>query len=199
VTLRTDTARALRTHDQLVSLVRDVVAAAAADESRAIEWKSGYDDLRAPEAAFAIARAIIGLANRPVDVSASAFEGVGYVIIGAEPGSLAGQSVPDSAELLNALRRYTGHTLPLWDHRAVQLGDVSVLVITVEPPRPGDRIAVLQKSFQPLKGALVPEGTIFVRQPGATERELRLATNMFGVTLLRVWAQRTDGQNSLGF
>ncbi|MGI5516114.1 hypothetical protein [Streptomyces sp. CA-106131] len=48
------------------------------------------------------------MANRPVSVAAAAFEGVGYVVIGAEPGALNGQLVPDSAELVNALRRYTG-------------------------------------------------------------------------------------------
>ncbi|PPF32645.1 hypothetical protein C5E05_19260 [Pseudoclavibacter sp. AY1H1] len=154
------------------------------DESRSIEWKSGYANILSADASFAIARAILGLANRPVDVAASAFEGVGYVVVGAEPGTLLGQVVPDSAEVLNALRRYTGHGSPLWDQRLVDVEGTEVLVITVEPPRVGDRIALLQKGFQPAKGPLIAEGTIFVRQPGATERGSRSEIEMLQDRLL---------------
>lgn len=170
--LQIDSSRALRTHDQLVTLVRAIVAAAPEDESRAVEWKSSYPDLTSSEASFAIARAILGLSNRSVRVASTAFEGVGYVVIGAEPGRLAGQAIPDSAEILNAVRRYTGHGAPLWDPRPVSVDGSNVLVITVEPPRDGDRIALLHKSYQG-SGKLVPEGTIFVRQSGATERASR--------------------------
>ena len=120
------------------------------------------------------------MANRPVTVAAAAFEGVGYVIVGAEPGALKGQKVPDSAELVNALRRYTGHGFPLWDPRTVSVDGVDVLVITVEPPRDGDRIAILQKDYQAPqpKERQVPEGTVFVRRPGATERASRVELEM---------------------
>lgn len=182
--LRINTSRALRTHDQLATLIRAVMAADKGDESRSIEWKSGYSDLLSIEASFAIARAVLGLANRPVDVAASAFEGVGYVIVGVEPGNLQGQAVPDSAELLNSLRRYTGHGFPLWDQRVVEVDGIEVLVITVEPPRAGDRIAMLQKNYQPAKGPLSTEGTIFVRQPGATERGSRSEIEMLQDRLL---------------
>lgn len=131
-----------------------------------------------PEASFAISRAILGMANRSVRVAASAFEGVGYVVIGAEPGTLRGQAVPDSAELVNGLRRYTGHGWPLWDGRTVDVDGTGVLVVTVEPPRDGDRIALLQRSYQPPKKPMVPEGTVFVRQPGATERASKAELEM---------------------
>ncbi|MFK3672331.1 hypothetical protein ACI2IX_19365 [Leifsonia aquatica] len=138
MTFQIDSSRALRTHDQLVELVelvRAIASAAPEDESRAVEWKSSYKDLTAPDALFAIARAILGMANRPVTVAAAAFEGVGHVVVGAEPGRLVNQVAPDSAELLNALRRYTGHGAPLWDARSVLVNEVSVVVVTVEPPR----------------------------------------------------------------
>ncbi|WP_434317420.1 AlbA family DNA-binding domain-containing protein [Leifsonia sp. P73] len=173
MTFNLDTSRALRTHAQLVDLIQAVVSAAPEDESRAVEWKSGYSDLGSSEASFALARAILGMANRSVSVSAATFEGVGYVVVGAEPGGIEGQAIPDSAELLHAIRRYTGHGWPLWDPRSVDVEGVSVLVITVEPPRDGDRIALLQKGYQPSRGPLVPEGAIFVRQPGSTERASR--------------------------
>lgn len=73
VVLTIDTSRALRTPDQVLSLIRVVYEAAPEDESRAIEWKSGYADLTSTEASFAIGRAILGLANRPVAVAAASF------------------------------------------------------------------------------------------------------------------------------
>ena len=182
--LSVDTTRPLRTPAQLVDLVSAVHKAAKEDESRAIEWKSGYPDIGSSEASFALARAILGLANRPVAVAAASFGGLGYVLVGVEPGAAAGQEVPDSAELFNAVRRYTGHGWPYWDARTVVFNDVDVLVITVEPPRAGDRIALLQKAYQPQNRALVPEGTIFVRQPGATERASRQEIEMLQDRLL---------------
>ncbi|MDI2036822.1 AlbA family DNA-binding domain-containing protein [Paenarthrobacter nitroguajacolicus] len=182
--LSIDSSRALRTPDQVLSLVQAVFEAAPEDESRSIEWKSAYTDLTSTEASFAIGRAILGLANRPVAVAAASFEGVGYVLVGVEPGSLEGQQVPDSAELLNAIHRYTGHGWPYWDARTLTFNDVTVLVITVEPPRDGDRIALLQKSFQAAKGPMVSEGTIFVRRSGATERSSRAELEMLQDRLL---------------
>jgi len=168
VALSIDSSRQLRTLAQLSELVSAVLGANPEDESRAVEWKSGYNDVTSPDAAFAIARAILGLANRPVAVAAREFEGVGYVLVGVEPGALRGQGVPDSASLTAAIARYTGHGLS-WDPRAVKVGEVEVLIVTVEPPRDGDRIAALQKDYQGPK-VYAPAGTIFVRRPGATER-----------------------------
>lgn len=201
VTIEIDTSRSLRTYDQLVALVRAVASAGIEDESRSLEWKSGYPNLGDVESSFAISRAILGLANRPVDVAQTQFEGTGYVLVGVEPGRIGGQQVPDSADLLNALRRYTGHGRPLWDPRTVNVDGVSVLVVTVEPPRPGDRIALLHKSFQGAKGSLVAEGTVFVRQPGATERASRADMEMLQDRLLSgmeldVAAARAETRNA---
>lgn len=165
-----DYSRSLRTSDQLACLIRAVVLAAPVDESRALEWKKGYSDLTSPEASFAIGRAILGFANRMPGVAATQFEGAAYIVIGAEPGLLLGQSVPDSANVVNAIGRYCGQGFPLWDGRAVSVDGTTVFIVTVEPPRAGDRIALLQKDFQPAKAPLVKAGTVFVRQPGATER-----------------------------
>lgn len=165
-----DQSHSFRTSSQLRDLVRAVVSAAPADESRALEWKRGYSDLTSQEASFAISRAILGFANRMPEVAATQFEGAAYVVIGAEPGLLSGQNVPDSANVVNAIGRYSGQGFPLWDGREVAVDGITVFVVTVEPPRAGDRIALLQKDFQPSKGPLVKAGTVFVRQPGATER-----------------------------
>lgn len=182
--LKIETTRALRTLEQLEELVRAILLAGPDDESRSVEWKGNYPDIVDRDASFAIGRAILGLANRPVAVANASFEGVGYVLVGVEPGSLAGQQVPDSAELVNSLRRFTGHGWPLWDPRTIVVDGNNVLVITVEPPRDGDRIATLKKNYQPTRGALVAEGTIFVRQPGATDRATGVEIEMLQDRLL---------------
>lgn len=182
--LTIDNSRALRTPAQLLALARAVHEASPEDESRCIEWKSAYDDITSASASFAVGRAILGLANRAVAVAGSAFEGVGYVLVGVEPGAVAGQKVPDSAELFNAVQRYTGHGRPYWDAHTVELHGESILVIVVEPPRDGDRIWLLQKGYQAPKGTLVPEGTIFVRQVEATERASRIELDMLQDRLL---------------
>lgn len=168
--IQLDTSRALRTHDELVELVKAVVAADSGDEGLALEWKAGYDNLLSKEASFALARAILGFANRPVTVARAHFEGLGYVIVGAEPGAIHGQVVPDSAELLNAIRRYTGHGHPSWDARTVSIDGTPVLVISAEAPSNGDRFALLRKSFHPSRGPGAAEGTIYIRKSGASER-----------------------------
>lgn len=185
VPLAIDATHALRTMEQLEQLIRAVYTADNADESRAIEWKSGFHPITSTEASFMIAKTILGFANRPVPVATKDFEGVAYMLIGVEPGALHGQEVPDSAELLNAVRRYTGSGMtPVWDPRTIEVDGRIILVITVEAPRPGDRIALLRKAFQPTKGPLITEGTIFVRQPGATERATREDIEMLQDRLL---------------
>ncbi len=169
-----DTTRALRSARQLEQLVRAILAASSLDESLSIEWKEGFDDLTSSEASFAIARAILGFANRPVAISKRSFEGVGYLVIGADPvKGLVDQVSRDSAEVTAAVHRYTGTGRPDWNYQAVRVDGAQVLVVIVEAPQDGDRIAMLQKSYQPPGGRLVPEGTIFVRRVGATERASR--------------------------
>ncbi|WP_280507843.1 AlbA family DNA-binding domain-containing protein [Nocardia flavorosea] len=195
--LAIDATRALRTPGQLGQLIRAVHAADMADESRAVEWKSGFDPITSNEASFMIAKTVLGFANRPVVAAKKDFEGVGYLLVGVEPGSLRGQAVPDSAQLLNAVRRYTGSGMPIWDPRTVEVDGRIILVITVEAPRPGDRIALLRKGFQPGKGALIPEGTVFVRQPGATERATREDLEMLQDRLLDGAAENSAAVRAL--
>lgn len=187
-----DTSEALQTHDELVALVRAVHNARPEDETHSLEWKASYANLTSDSTSYAIARAILGMANRSVSVARATFQGFGYILIGVEPGALAGQQVPDSAVLLNAVRRYTGPGRPVWDPRTVSVDGKQVLVISVQSPRPGDRIAVLYKSYQPEKGSLVKEGTIFVRQAGATEPASRADLDMLQQRLLDGPEQRAQ-------
>ena len=173
--LQIDTSKALRTHDELVQLVDAVLQAGPGDENVAVEWKSGYEDILSNRASYALARAILGFANRDINIAKSAFEGVAYVVVGAEPGNFSSQAVPDSAELSNAIRRYAGSSFPRWDLRPINYRDSQVIIFIIEAPAAGDRIALLRKDFQTPKNGkekqtFTPEGTIFVRQPGKTER-----------------------------
>lgn len=172
--LQIDFSRALRTYDELVGLVRAVLDANKGDENIAVEWKSGYEEILSKEASFALARAILGFANRDVAHAKSAFEGVAYVVVGAEPQNLNGQEVPDSAELMNAIRRFVGSGFPRWDVRSIKVRSKDVIVLIVESPENGDRIALLQREYQYTnpkgKNTSISSGTIFVRHPGSTER-----------------------------
>lgn len=173
--LQIDTSKALRTHDELIQLVDAVLLAGPGDENIAVEWKSKYENILSKEASFALARAILAFANRDISTAKTAFEGVAYVVVGAEPGNLSDQTVPDSAELSNAIRRYTGSGFPRWDMRPINYRKSQVLIFIIEAPVVGDPIALLQKNFQATptgkeKQKLTPEGTIFVRRPGSTER-----------------------------
>lgn len=84
-----DTSRGLRRPLDLVSLVEAVVNAGPADEAFWIEWKSQLD-LTQPAGQFKAARAILSFANRMPDTASTACEGLAYLIVGAEPGSVAG-------------------------------------------------------------------------------------------------------------
>lgn len=171
--LQIDSSAPLRTSAELAVLVEAVLGAAAEDESRAIEWKGAFADLREQHSSFTVARAVLGMANRPVALARQDYGGLGYVVVGATPGSLEHQPQPDSAELLAAIGRYTGHGWPYFDPRVIRIEGKDVLVVVVQRPQDGDRIALLQRSYQPPKGPQVEEGTIFVRRPGATQRASR--------------------------
>jgi hypothetical protein len=83
------TQQAFRGISALWTLVEAVKNASANDELDWIEWKSTLDLTRKP-GCFHVARAVLGLANRMPDRAARTCEGVGYVVVGAEPGSIPG-------------------------------------------------------------------------------------------------------------
>ncbi|WP_214609049.1 helix-turn-helix domain-containing protein, partial [Rhodococcus qingshengii] len=129
--------------------------------------------IRAKEALFAISKAILGFANRTVNDAYMASEGTAYLIVGAEhDGGLLGVTPIDSALLGQKLRTYIGGAVrgtPTF----VEIDGKSVLVVTVDAPRPGDSMHTLHKDYDKF-----PAGTIFVRHAGRTERagpeEIRL-------------------------
>lgn len=157
-----DLSRALRTPQDVAGLVQAIVAASPNDESDWVEWKNGLV-LRSKEDACQIARHILGMANRRPPEAARQAEGCGYVVIGAEPGSCAGVTEIDPADLGAGIQPYLGPEGPSWSAQYVRRQGCSVLVITVEPPRRGDRTFTLQKEF-----GKYTAGMVFVRYPGRT-------------------------------
>jgi hypothetical protein len=163
VTVAVDTGVALRGDDDLCRLVEAVAAAGEHDETDWLEWK-GTLDLSTKAGAFAVARTVLGLANRPPEQASLICEGVGYLIVGAEPGRLEGVRSVDPADFSQLISPYLeGQDGLRWSPTYVTVEDRMVFVATVEAPKPGDRIFTLRREFDGARS-----GTVFVRKPGRT-------------------------------
>jgi hypothetical protein len=196
--LAVDVSRALRSPQQHVSLVEAVFGASENDESDWVEWKISLD-LRTKEASGTIARHILGMANRIPEYAARCAGGCGYLIVGVEPRKYVGVSEVDPAVLDQALQQYLGSDGPGWSAHYVQSGGTSVVVVTVEPPRSGDRIFTLERELPKYRA-----GTVFVRRQGRTIQaepgdiralERRLAS---GTAEIAQRAQRLQDLRDLG-
>jgi len=172
MTLRIDVSRALTTHEELAALARAVVAAQPEDELDWIEWKIAGDLSKRPTQGT-IARHILGLANRLPDRAALHAGGWGYLIMGAQPGTAPGITRVDPAVLGQGVQSWLGSEGPAWWPHYDEEQGVPVLVVTVAPPRAGQRAFTLRKDLTvtaPAGGSKgYPAGTIFVRYPGRTE------------------------------
>lgn len=158
-----DTRNPLRRPGELTELVRAIMGANPNDESNWLEWK-GSLDLTSAAGRLHIAKGVLGLANRMPGPAVSNCGGVGYVVIGCEPGSLAGVAPIDPAQLDDGLSPYLGGVRgPVWGATYVEVDDCSVAVVTVEPPAEGDRIFTLRKAYDKYS-----TGTVFVRRNGKT-------------------------------
>src|ERR1035441_1537060 len=163
--LSIDTGRALRTHKQLTELVAAIVAAPHGEpETHAIEWKSDLDLAGDVGARFKLAKQVIAFSNRHPDDAAREFEGCAYIVVGAEPQA-APRGVPthDPAALDDWLGPFVGSDGPRWKADYVTVGDRDVFVVTVEVPRWGDPIYVLQRTYGRFSA-----GRSFVRRQGKT-------------------------------
>jgi len=163
MSIEIETAEALRGIDDLRRLISAVVHASDHDEADWIEWKSTLD-LAGKEGCFQVARAILGLANRLPERALLTCGGLGYVIVGAEPGGLTGIASVDPATLDQIIQPYLGGVEgPVWAPHYASVEGKTVLVAVVEAPRPGDKIFTLRKEFDKYLS-----GTVFVRRNGLT-------------------------------
>jgi hypothetical protein len=150
----------------LVQALRDV--AASEPETDWIEWKREAD-LTAKAWQGELATHILGFANRDLRSAARNVEGYGYLIVGAEAGSVSGIEPLDPAQLDDGIARFLGGAEgPGWEPAYVELDGKQVLVISVEPPQAGDPIWPLRKAFTDPAGNTHHDGRIFIRRLGKT-------------------------------
>jgi hypothetical protein len=162
VVLQVDTSEPLLRPSQLTSLVRAVRDADSHDEHRWIEWKSDLDLTTAAGQAH-IAKQVIGLANRDPAAAVHRAGGYGYLLVGVEPGALKGVTPVDPEILVGQVRAAVGDSVR-WTPEYVEVNGVQVLVVIVNPPKPGDPIHYLRKQLDKF-----PPATIFVRHTGRTD------------------------------
>lgn len=157
---------------RMPELISAVLNAQPEDECDWAEWKSTLSLADRPSH-LAIARAILGFANRNPATSQQPFGGSAYVIIGAQPGQLVGVKPVDMATLQPQLSHYLGTPGPFWRHEYVtptESPETTILVIEVLAPRPGDWPYPLAHEGTDASGKTVPSGTLFTRRGAKTER-----------------------------
>jgi hypothetical protein len=172
------TDRAFRTPAEVSALVAAVVAAdASTQEMQWLEWK-GPLPINKADGQFAIAKAILGFANRQPSRAATVCEGTAYMVVGAEPQSAPGvPTVVDLAALGQGIDRYLHG--PRWSAQYVDHDGAQVLVVTVEAPSAGDPIHTLQKAYDKFDA-----GTIFHRGTAQSEPAGPKVIQMLGERLV---------------
>jgi hypothetical protein len=146
------------------SLLSAVENAHQNDENQWIEFKASLDPTTV-DGRFTVAKAIVAFANRDPDVAAKWLTGHAVIIIGLEPGNLAGAREVDPADLHNSINQLLAAPAPAWDPTPLTYKGKHVLVITVDPPRQGDPIACIGKN----SGDAI-DGHVYVRKQGKSER-----------------------------
>ncbi len=138
-------------------------------ETDYLEWKSSFD-LGETKYRAATAKHILAFANRHPDRAQRNAEGYAYLLIGVEPGNLAGVTDVWDPEKLEAwITAYTGNDVR-WDAAYVEVQDKHVLLITVDPPRWGDPPRAICKEAQDEQGKSMRDGCIYIRRPGKSEQ-----------------------------
>jgi hypothetical protein len=102
-----------------------------------------------------------------VAVAQLACDGLAYMVVGVEPQAAPGVAVVDLAILSTKLKSYVGG--PRWNPHYVNYAGVTVLVIVVEAPQPGDRIFSLLKELTK-NATTYKRGTVFHRGIAETEQ-----------------------------
>lgn len=148
-----DTSRQLRTDDELLHLIAAIHGSRPdAQETSWLEWKSSLD-LTKSHGRFAVAKAILGFANRSVDDARLTTGGAAYMVVGVEPGTAPGVAAIDHADLTPGIKTYA--STPRFTPRTLRFSGVEVLVVVIEPPELGDPIHPLQKQFDKFDAGVV--------------------------------------------
>ena len=159
-----DTTKAPTGHLGRQRLLNAIYEASATDENEWVEFKAGVDPSTKAGCAH-IARAIVAFANRDPARAQRWMDGNAYVIVGLEPGNAPGAVVVDPAIIHDGVNALIAAPAPGWDLEYTTYNMTQVLVVTVEPPKPGDPIHCIGKA-----GPNVDNGNIYVRRPGKSDR-----------------------------
>ncbi len=166
--LAIDTSRQLRSIGELGELVQAISAAPATEsEPDWLEWKREAD-LTERRWHAQLAKFIAGFANREPAVANQNAGGCAYLVIGVEPGNVSGVSPIDNAILDAGISRFVRTR---WSPQYVGHKGKQILVITVEPPERGSRIAAMLTAYTSSeRGAFTfRKGDVFLRRHGRTE------------------------------
>lgn len=159
-----DTTKAPTGHLRRQRLLDAIYKASGADENEWVEFKAGVDPSTKAGCAH-IARAIVAFANRDPARAQRWMDGNAYVIVGLEPGNAPGAVVVDPAIIHDGVNALIAAPAPGWDLEYTTYNMTQVLVVTVEPPKPGDPIHCIGKA-----APNVDNGNIYVRRPGKSDR-----------------------------
>lgn len=146
------------------SLLTAVESAHQNDENEWIEFKANLDPTTV-DGRFTVAKAIVAFANRDPNVAAKWLAGHAIIVIGLEPGNVAGAPEVDPADLHNNISQLLAAPAPAWDPTPLTYKGKHVLAITVDPPRQGDPIACIGKN----SGNAI-DGHVYVRKQGKSEK-----------------------------
>ena len=158
-----DTTYAPETPQDFRRLLEAIHTASPEDETDWLEWKS-HLDLSQRKDRFILAKTVLGMANRQPEIAEQYCEGFGYIVVGIEPANQPGVSRIDPAEMTDFLEPYLGVDALRWNHQFIKHSGRDVLIVSVDPPRQGDQIFCLMKTYERHR-----EGTIYVRKTGKTE------------------------------
>lgn len=169
VTLSIDSSNPFLSSSELHALAAAVRDAGSHDEGMWIEWK-GTLDLGSPQARIHLVKVILGFANRDPVVAARRAGGFAYLLVGVEPENVRGVTTIDHSRLAQSLEPYVGPHVR-WIPEYIKLDDKDVLVIVVDPPKPGNHPRHLRKELKDSNGKISHSAhTIFVRENARTVR-----------------------------
>ena len=181
--LTLDTSKPFRSISELTQLVRAIEAAPLKEsEPDWLEWKREAD-LGDRWWHAQIAKFIAGFANRDPVTAKRLARGCAYLVIGVEPGNVAGVNPIDNANLDAGISRFVRPTVS-WSPQYIQYHGKEVLVLTIEPPEYGDQIVAMLADFQSPKGNVCRKGDVFIRRHGrtdiATQEDYDMLVERFG-------------------
>ena len=168
--LTLDTSRQFRSINELADLVQAISSAPSSESEPVWLGVKREADLNDRRWHALISKCI---ADSPTGIRLCPSYGQGgcsYLVIGAEPGNVSGDTPVDNAILHAGISRFVRQTVR-WSPQYIKQEGKQVLVITVESPEFGDQIVAMLTSYQSNeRGASVcREGDVFIRRHGRTD------------------------------